>query len=244
MQETSEFAKIFISLGGLLILGLLAQWLGQRTAIPRVTILIALGILVGPTGFDVISQVARDTFPWISQITLAIVGFILGGKLHFRFLNKHGRDMVSTSLWVTLITWVVVVITSGLLSGDWPLAFIFGAIATATDPAATKDVVTESGQNNLFTQLLLGIVALDDVWGLILFSLSTILAGVFLATEIQHMWLSVWELCGAVLLGIVIGAPIAWLSGRSSEGEPLLIEALGAVLLCAGIASWLTFPIC
>lgn len=234
-------AANFITLGGLLIAGLAAQWLGQKTAIPRVTLLIGLGLLAGPTGVDIISDVARRTFPWISHITLAMVGFLLGGKLHVRSLHRRGGAVLSTSLWITLCTWAVVILACGLLTGNWPLALLFGAIATATDPAATHDVIEECGLQNEFTDRLLGIVALDDVWGLLIFSLSLALAGVMYHTAAAtglalH---SLWEMAGALGLGLALGVPLAWVSGRLSRGEPLLVEALGAVILCAGLAEWL-----
>ena len=44
---------------------------------------------------------------------------------------------------------------------------------------------------------------------------------------------------GALLLGVVIGIPTAYLTGRLDPGEPTLAEALGVVFLCGGIALWL-----
>jgi Kef-type K+ transport system membrane component KefB len=222
-----------------MILGLAAQWLGQKSSIPRVTLLIGLGILAGPSGADLVSGVAQQIFPWISHITLALVGFLLGGKLHLRFLRRQGRAILSSSLWITLVTWLCVTLACGLLTGDWPLALLFGAVATATDPAATQDVIHESGEENLFTDRLLGIVSLDDVWGLLIFSLSVSLAGFMLSTGPGAALIGLWELAGALLLGVGLGLPVAWLTARSSDGEPLLIEALGAVLLCVGLAETL-----
>jgi Kef-type K+ transport system membrane component KefB len=234
--ETPELAVSFTTLGSLMLAGLAAQWLGQKTAIPRVSLLIGLGIIAGPTGADLVNDVAQKAFPWISHITLALVGFLLGGKLHVSFLRRQGQAIFSSSLWITLLTWGTVTLACGWLTGDWPLALLFGAISTATDPAATRDVIRESKTQNLFTDRLLGIVSLDDVWGLLIFCLSVSLAGFMLAAGNGAALLGLWELFGALALGLAMGIPVAWLTGRSSEGEPLLIEALGAVLLCAGLA--------
>ena len=237
---TSELAVSFTALGSLMIAGLVAQWLGQKTAIPRVSLLIGLGIIAGPTGADLISTVAQKTFPWISHVTLAMVGFLLGGKLHVSFLRRQGQAILSSSLWITLLTWGIVTLVCAWLTGDWALALLIGAIATATDPAATRDVILESKTQNLFTDRLLGIVSLDDVWGLLIFSLSVSLAGFMLATGSGAALLGLWELFGALILGLAMGLPVAWLTARSSDGEPLLVEALGAVLLCAGLAELLS----
>ena len=46
-----------------------------------------------------------------------------------------------------------------------------------------------------------------------------------------------WEVVGAGLLGAAVGIPTAWMTGRAKPGEPTLLEALGSVLLCGGLAS-------
>ena len=47
------------------------------------------------------------------------------------------------------------------------------------------------------------------------------------------------EIAGALLLGVTIGIPTAYLTGRLDPGEPTLAEALGVVFLCGGLALWL-----
>jgi len=101
--------------------------------------------------------------------------------------------------------------------------------------------VQESGIKNRFSELLLLIVVLDDVWALVLFGIGmavvTSLNGV--AGEAGLIGLVAWELGGAVVLGLAIGVPAAYLTGRIKEGKPMLSEALGIVFLCGGIALWL-----
>ncbi|GAB1267600.1 cation:proton antiporter [Aurantivibrio infirmus] len=232
----NNLAISFISLGGLLLAGLAMQWLGQKTAIPRVTLLIFLGLIAGPSGFNLIGEVAQNAFPWISHLTLAMVGFLLGGKLHRRFLRRQGKFIISASLWITLLTWLTVAVAIGLFTQNWALAVLLAAVATATDPAAISDVITELKLSSKFENLLIGIVTLDDVWGLLLFSTSLVIANFFIDTNTQSVLIILWELVGSVGLGLIIGLPFAWISGRSSDGEPLLVEALGAVILCAGVA--------
>ena len=48
---------------------------------------------------------------------------------------------------------------------------MLAGISTATAPAATQDVVRRSRTKGPFAEMLLGIVAIDDAWGLIAFSL-------------------------------------------------------------------------
>jgi Kef-type K+ transport system membrane component KefB len=121
------------------------------------------------------------------------------------------------------------------------VALLLAGIAPATAPAATADVVHEVRAHGRFSGTLLGIVAVDDAWGLILFSLMLTAAhgcGEQGGTAVPLLG-GAWELGGAFLLGIGLGMPMAYLTGRIQPGEPTLVEALGLVFLCGGIAIWL-----
>ena len=45
------------------------------------------------------------------------------------------------------------------------------------------------------------------------------------------------EIFGAVLIGLAVGLPAAYLTGRIEEGQPMLFEALGIVFLCGGLGN-------
>jgi Kef-type K+ transport system membrane component KefB len=136
---------------------------------------------------------------------------------------------------------MVVLIALLLVGVRLEIALLLAGIATSTAPIATVDVVHEARAEGVFTRTLLGIVALDDAWGLIVFSLM--LAAVQVVSGYgdggEAIIAGAWELGGAVFVGIVLGVPMAYLTGRIQPGEPTLAEALGMVLLCGGIAIWL-----
>jgi len=127
-----------------------------------------------------------------------------------------------------------------LLRVSLPLVLLLAATATATAPAATRDVVVEAKAKGSFTVVLLGVVAIDDAWGLMVFGFALALAGPLLGggptTVVSDLS---WELGGAVFVGSIIGLPAAYLSGRIRPGQPSQIEALGIVSLCGGMALWL-----
>jgi len=230
-----------ISLGFLFLAGLAADALGHRTRLPRVTLLLGCGLLVGPAGFDQMPTILTGMYPVISIIALSMVAFLLGGELSLKTLRAHGRAIVLISLAIVLVTLPLVAAGLWLVGVPLAAALVLGALATATDPAATYDVIAQTGVQNRFTHTLKGIVAIDDAWGLIVFSLIIVLAraldGGGLSFEVLQM--SLREVAGSVLLGLAVGVPAALLTGRLSKGEPLRIEALGLVFVTAGLAIWL-----
>ena len=234
-------ATIFLSLGLVFLLGLAADQAGRRTRLPRVTLLLFCGLIVGGTGFDLVPPVLTDLYPIISVLALSMIAFLLGSELSVKNLQAHGRAIVTISLTIVIVT--LLVVTLGLWAIGLPLsiALIIGALATATDPAATLDVVRESKVDSGFTRTLKGIVAIDDAWGLIVFSLMIVLA---MAIEGETngdpvLLQAIFEIGLSVGLGLVIGVPAAFLTGRLSGGEPLRIEALGLVFVTAGLSVWL-----
>lgn len=230
----------FLTLGAMLLLGLAADELGRRTRIPRVTLLILLGVLLGRPGLDLLPPDLEDWHAFLSTAALSLVAFALGGALSGDAMHRHGREIIFVSLGVVVCS--ASLVTLGLLASGWalPLALIFGGIATATAPAAMRDVVHQSGASGPFAVRLLGIVAIDDAWGLIAFGILLVLAKEVIGIADNGVLTGIaYEIGGACVLGLLTGLPAAYLTGRLRPGEPTLIETLGVVFLCAGLAVYL-----
>ena len=79
-----------------------------------------------------------------------------------------------------------------------------------------------------------------DAWGLIVFSLLLVVAKAVTGGGFDAiLWNAGGELGGAILVGALVGVPASFLSGRIRPGEPMQLEAVGLVFLCAGFAIWL-----
>ena len=234
-------ARTLIVLGALFLFALATDTIGRRTQLPRVTLLLILGFLAGPTGLGLISPQEEKWAPVVTSIALVMVGFLLGGKFSRAWIRRNAKDVIIISLSEVLLTALAVGLGLLLVGVPLELALLFAGIATATDPVATVDVVKQNKAEGEFTRGLLGIVAIDDAWGLIFFSF--ILMGVHglngHTNLIEPVLVGLWELGGAILVGILLGIPMALLSGRIKKGEPTLIEALGIVFLCGGITQFL-----
>lgn len=237
----SNEATIMVTIGGVLLLALAASELGRRTPVPRVTLLLVLGLALGSTGFDILPENTESWFPLLSNTALAMVGFLIGGHLTPGRIAGHGRSILLVSLVVTLLTGGIVFGALAAIGVRLELALLLAAASTATAPAATVAVTEDMRAHGPFTDTLLGIVALDDVWGIIGFSMALGVAGVTLGNggPTDVLLSGGWELGGALGLGAALGLVAAPLSGRIRPGQPTLLEALGLVLLCAGLALWL-----
>jgi Kef-type K+ transport system membrane component KefB len=233
-----DIAIALITLGGVMMLGLVTDLLGRHTPLPRVTLLLMFGFAIGPSGMAVLPEIAPELFYLLSSIALVMIGFLIGGTLTRASLKLHGRRVLTVS--TAMVVTTVVVVAVGLIGLGVPIevALLLAGIAPATAPAATTDVVHEIGAKGPFSETLIGIVAVDDAWGLIAFTMM--LAAIHILDGNMGMTAVIldglWELGGALILGTLLGIPMAYLSGRISAGEPLQAEALGMVFLCGGLA--------
>jgi Kef-type K+ transport system membrane component KefB len=238
---TSISSQFLLTLGIILLVGLLFSTVAQRSFLPRATLLLVFGVVIGEGSLDLIPNLFSDRFELIADITLLMVGFLLGGKLTASSLRDHSVKSFAISFSAAVIPASIVCLGMLAMGIALEIAVLLGCFAAATAPAAVFDVVDESGVKNRFSELLLMIVVLDDVWALLLFGVGmaivTSLNGV--AGDNSFTMLVVQELLGALLLGVVIGLPAAYLTGRVKPGKPVLSEALGIVFLCGGLAMWL-----
>jgi len=238
MNETTQ---IILALGSIFLLGMGADFLGKRTFLPRITVLLLFGILIGDEIFQLIPASLSSQFELVANITLIMIGFLLGGQLTKSLILQAAKPI----LWISVSAAVgaVMLVSGGLYALGAPvaIAILLACISAATAPEVTVDLVLESKIDSSFSKKLMAIVALDDAWGLIIFSLGLSAAAIFtvsISSE-SRLFHLLWEIGGALVLGFVLGYPAAYLSGRLRPGRPMFAEALGLVLFCGGLALWL-----
>lgn len=227
--------QLFV-LGSLLLVGLATDEIGRRTRLPRVTLLILFGVAAGPSGFDLLPTGLQDWYNFLASAALTMVAFLLGGKLSVAALRSNGREILIVSIVVVVVTAICVGVGLAMIGTPLLMALLLAGIATSTDPAATQDVVRQNHAKGPFTDNLLGIVAVDDAWGLIAFSLLLVMAKAVSGDGgIAILGIGLWELGGALVVGAAVGLPAAMLTGRLQPGEPAQSEGLGVVFFLCGI---------
>ena len=63
-------AITLITLGGLMMLGLVTDLLGRHTPLPRVTLLLVFGFVIGPSGLAWLPEIEPQLFYLLSSIAL------------------------------------------------------------------------------------------------------------------------------------------------------------------------------
>ncbi len=249
------FTRIsFLHLNILLLLGLalfggtIGGRLFQKIRIPQVVGYISIGILVGQSGLNIINRDIIMTLQPFNFFALGLIGFMIGGELKKDVLRRHGKQFAFILLSEGFISFLAVFLSVGFLGSlffeggihFWAVGLLLGAIASATAPAATTDVLWEHKTRGPLTTTVLGIVGMDDGLALILFAIASSIASRILGqnteTIIQTIIHPIYEIGGAIVIGGIAGLSLTKLIKKYSQKERMLAFSIGAVLLVLGLS--------
>ncbi|UCC94364.1 MAG: cation:proton antiporter [Candidatus Omnitrophota bacterium] len=238
------------SLGVVFILSFFSARLTRKFRIPTITAYVALGILLSPDVFNLVSAKLFSASEFFSKVVLGIIAFSLGESFSLGTLRRVGKAVIGISISDSLFPWLLVVLATWLIfQQPFYIAFVLGAIAAATAPAAVVMVIQEYRSRGEFTDTLLGVVAIDDAWALIIFSLSLSLAqslidGVSSISDIvMDLSRVLLQIGGSFLLGGIGALIFNKLSHFIANVKERLIYTLGFLFLVISLASALNFSV-
>ncbi|HKL21672.1 MAG TPA: cation:proton antiporter, partial [Tichowtungia sp.] len=168
-------------IGLCIFLGVIGAWLFQKLRIPQVVGYIVIGVLIGQSGFQLVDQADILALRPFNLFALGLIGFLVGGELHGSIFKKYGKQFTAILLGEGLAAFLLVGISCTLIvqmiCHDWIVSLaagtVFGAIASATDPASTIDVLWEYRTAGVLSTAIVAIVALDDALAMTLYGIGT-----------------------------------------------------------------------
>jgi len=243
---------------GLIVMGgALGARLSQKLHIPQVVGCVVVGILLGDT-LGLITQESIEALEPFMMLALGIIGFMIGAELHSDVFKKYGRQffiilfsqgfgafllvMVGTTLaaWIALPFIVEGLTEANRLHVSVAMGLVLGAIASATAPAATINVLWEYKTRGPLTAAVLAIVALDDALALLLYRGAATGAKAILGTGHSSVLATtavlLGEIIGAVLLGLVAGVMLYFLLKFVRAEDKILDFSLACLLLVVGVS--------
>jgi len=238
-----------LCIGVILLTGLLAQKLLRRVKFPAVTAYLLLGILVGPYMLNFVPNQILNASGLVSNIALGFIAFTLGENFSLSNLRKLGKSVFWISIGEVTFSWALVTFCLHFfLNQPLYLSLLFGAIAPATAPAATIMIIREYKTRGPMTDTILGVVAIDDAWGLILFAVCLAISkNLFYHTlhslPIMVILRALLEVGGAFLLGGIMGLTFSYFSKFLRTQEEILIFTIGFVLSNIGLAIYFNLSV-
>lgn len=233
-----------LTIGAALVLAYIGASILKRLGIPQTLGFMLAGVVLGLIGL--LTEAGIHDLRFFVALALGLIGYNIGHELSNPELT---RNRIRKLLFIVIIEAtaafaVVSFITYILLSAisfplTLPTALLFGAVASATAPAATADVVWECDCEGPVTSSLMFVLAADDIAAVILtnsaiaFALWTIDSSSITLTSV--MIEPIIGILGSVALGIITGFVFLYPVNREKDRGKLLELEIGMVILLIGV---------
>ena len=158
------------------VIAVYAGKLARKGKLPSVIGFMLLGAALGPSLLHILTQELQDQLGFVNDIALGFVALSIGLELSFRSLKRQGKSIIFIILSESIFTAIVVSLALGFLTGNWPFAILFGAIAPASAPANTVAIIHEYRAKRPLTQALYSVVGFDDGLGIVIFGFASAIA--------------------------------------------------------------------
>ena len=231
-------AVILLSVAIILLSGFLMTRLTKRLHLPNVSGYILAGILIGPGVLGLVPQETVAGMDFVSDIALAFIAFGVGKFFKKEVLREAGGKVILITLLESLLAGVLVSLVMYFgFHLDLPFSLLLGAIATATAPASTMMTIDQYHARGPFVNLLLQVVAFDDVVCLLVFSVASTLVSAQGALQVETVLLPLLYNGGMMLLGAVFALILSRLLSHGRSTDNRLILAIAMLLGLSGICT-------
>ncbi len=239
---------ILTVIGAVIALSFLGSKLFQRFGIPQVVGFILIGVALGPSLLNVVPLELSEQLTVVSEVALGLIGFDIGSHLLLGDLKRLGRSILFILVFEAFGTFALVTLGIYVLTGSWHTAFIFGALASATAPAATVDVLAEYDAKGPLTTTLLAVVGMDDALALLFYSIAAAFAESLLAHSgppvvMQILKLPLIEIGGSLLVGGGLGLLLDRIMCRMTVQHDAMAVSIAFVFLGVGLSEAFGFSL-
>lgn len=239
-SRMDESTAVLCSLSIILFAGFLVTRITKRLRLPNVSGYIIAGVLIGPCCFQMVPKDILGHMGFMSDIALAFIAFGVGKFFKKEVIKEAGVRVIVITILEALAAGILVTVSMRLLFGmSWNFALILGAIATATAPASTMMTIHQYHARGDFVNVLLQVVALDDVVCLLTFSgvVAVVNARTSGRISFADVAVPIFLNLMALVLGFACGIVLSKLLTPARSKDNRLILAVAMLMGISGICA-------
>ena len=227
----------------MLMFGFALTRITKLLKLPNVTAYIITGILIGPYCLDLVPDSIAENTAFLPNIALAFIAFSTGQFFRLDALRGNGAKVLVITVLEACVASVFVFVAAYFVLGmDLAFSAVIAALASATAPASTMMTIRQTGAHGDFVNTLLQVVALDDVVGLIAYSvaisaaLALTVSGTGGGFDFRHVTLPILMNIASVIIGAFLGVVMKMLLTHRSTDNRLIVSV--AILFGFCIAAY------
>jgi len=248
LAPSIEHLNIILLMGLAIFLGTTGARIFQKFRVPQVVGYVVIGLVIGQSGLNIIGRDTVELLSSFNMFALGIIGFMIGGQLRADVFKKYGRQFLIILCSEAIAAFVIVALLTGLAAWYFTadirtsvaVALVLGAIASATAPAATSNVLWEYKTRGPLTSTILAIVALDDALALLLYGFAASIAAALIGRTngplLTTILTAAFEIIGAIVLGVLAGSILSFILKRIKDTDKALAFTISSVLLVIGVS--------
>lgn len=231
----SPTAVVITAVSLMLFLGFAMTRVTKRLKLPNVTAYILVGVLVSPYCFDLVPQNIIEGMDFLSDIALAFIAFSTGEFFRMSILRRNGPRVVIVSLIESSVTASLIFATMFfLLRMNLALSVTLSALAVVISPSSTMMTIRQTGSKGDFVDSLLQVSAVDDVVGLLFFSVAVSIGAASEGTGIDFLDIITPVLINiaVILVGCLFGLFMKLLMSHRSQDNRLIVSVALLFAFC------------
>ncbi|MBQ3403301.1 MAG: cation:proton antiporter [Synergistaceae bacterium] len=228
----------------MLMFGFALTRITKLLKLPNVTAYIITGILIGPYCLDLVPDGVANATVFLPNIALAFIAFSTGQFFRLSALRGNGSKVLVITVLEACVASVFVFVAAYFVLGmDLAFSAVLGALASATAPASTMMTIRQTGAHGDFVNTLLQVVALDDVVGLIAYSVAVSIALALSASgagfDFRNVALPIIMNLASVIIGALLGVFMKMLITPKRSTDNRLIISVAILFGFCGICEML-----
>ena len=243
-----------VTLGCLVIGGVLSGELAHRFRAPRITGYLILGMIAGPHAVGLETVRDAELLRLFEELALGLIALTAGGEFRIAIMRRRLRPLIAITAAHTI---GIAVLVSGAL---WALSAaipflgpvgtvetlaavaLCGVIAVAVSPSTTIAVIADLRARGELVETILGVTILKDLVILLLFTAVSSIAAAGIGggsldlSALSHVMV---EIVGSLMVGAVLGVVLGSYIARVGRLVPLTVLLLALASAEMGRGLWM-----
>jgi Kef-type K+ transport system membrane component KefB len=233
--------SVMLAAGALLLCGLFAGKVAKGVGLPRLTGYLLVGVVVGPYALGFIPGDGVKGLELVKGLAVSLIALVAGTELHLGLIRRVGVKVALLCAGVCGVTFIVAFAALFALRPVLPFlatmtvpqalatSALVATVVVSFSPTVTIAIVQETSARGPFTEFLMALVIIGDLFVMVAFALA---AGVTRASfgggfDLKGLLSGVgWELFGSVGVGALLAVAMLIYMRRVNRELPLFLVGL------------------